>query len=100
MAKARDTATAAPAGRSATARSATSPRQAAQQTAAALYRLQAARLSAYRCGDHWHVGHNRRPTTGGDSSMPPRTARWRLVAERFWRAVDRLYDLWIWGAGQ
>jgi hypothetical protein len=25
-------------------------------------------------------------------------ARWRLVAERFWHAVDRLYDLWIWGA--
>jgi hypothetical protein len=25
---------------------------------------------------------------------------WRRTTERFWRAVDRLYDLWIWGTGQ
>jgi hypothetical protein len=23
---------------------------------------------------------------------------WTRTTERFWRAVDRLYDLWIWGA--
>ena len=39
-------------------------REAAQQTAAALYRLQAARLSIYGCGDYWHIGDNRRPHHG------------------------------------
>jgi hypothetical protein len=36
-------------------------RQAAWQAVAALYRLRSACLFAYRCGDHWHLGHNRRP---------------------------------------
>ena len=25
---------------------------------------------------------------------------WQRTTERVWRAVDRLYDLWIWGAGR
>jgi hypothetical protein len=35
-------------------------RQAAQRQADRLYHLQAAHLHAYRCGDHWHIGHDRR----------------------------------------
>jgi hypothetical protein len=25
---------------------------------------------------------------------------WRRTTRRFWRAVDCLYDLWIWGAAR
>jgi hypothetical protein len=35
-------------------------RQAAQRHADRLWRFQAARVRVYRCGDHWHVGHDRR----------------------------------------
>ncbi len=35
--------------------------QAAAQAADRLHRVQAAAVSAYRCGNHWHLGHNRRP---------------------------------------
>ena len=36
-------------------------RQAAALAADLLHRVRAAAVSAYRCGNHWHLGHNRRP---------------------------------------
>jgi hypothetical protein len=39
-------------------------RQAADTAAEELYRDQAAVVESYRCGGHWHTGHNRRKDQG------------------------------------